>query len=648
MRHLLIIIIFTSTCALGNVRLPKFFGDNMVLQRDQKITIWGWADSNEKITLQFNKQTKSGVADKNGTWAITLNEEKAGGPFQLSITGNNKMSIKNILVGDVWVCSGQSNMEWPLHDTDYATEELKTADYPMIRHFKVQRSVAGTPQMDVKDGEWKVCNTITAGAFTAVGYYFAKQLVKDLNIPIGLINTSWGGTNAETWTSREAFENSDEFKDMINTLPRLNLDSLSQLKNAMLLSELTQFQGKLETPENIIHWKDEKFNDMSWPKLQVPALWSGSLLGNLDGTVWLRKTFALNKAADTEGLLELGMIDDSDETYVNGIKVGETKNKYNAKRSYHIPASLLKAGNNVIAVRVEDTGGGGGIYGNAEDVKFTIGNTSIPLAGDWAAQIEQPQINSSIGPNIYPSLLFNAMISPLTPLSIKGVIWYQGETNAARAYQYRIAFPLMITDWRKHWNRNDLPFYFVQLSSFDEHHGNSQSGSTWAELREAQTQTLSLPYTAMAVTTDIGNPDDIHPRNKQDVGMRLALQALTKIYGKKYVCEGPAFKSKKTDGNKIIITYSSIGSGLVVKGDKLHGFEIAGADQKFYTAEADILGNDVIVSSQQVQHPTQVRYGWADDAGSCNLFNKEGFPAGPFRTDSFKGITEGVKYKFGE
>jgi sialate O-acetylesterase len=648
MRFLSIIIIFITTHAFGNVKLPKFFGDNMVLQRDQKITIWGWADSNEKIKVKFNKQTTSSVADKYGNWSVTLEAEKAGGPFQLIINGNNQIIIKNILLGDVWVCSGQSNMEWSLYDTENATEEIKTADYQTIRHFKIPHAVASTPQADVKDGEWKVCSTATAGEFTAVGYYFAKQLTKEVNIPIGLINTTWGGTNSETWTSREAFEGSEEFKDMIHSLPTLNLDSIIMVRRTKLLSQISQFQGKLETPENIAHWKEEKFNDTSWPKLQVPELWHGAMLENFDGTIWLRKKFTLDKITDKAALLELGMIDDSDDTYVNGIKVGEMKGKYNVKRLYNIPTSILKEGKNVIAVRVEDTGGGGGIYGNAQDIKFTMGHTVISLAGDWAAQIEQALSINSVGPNVYPSLLFNAMVNPLTSLSIKGVIWYQGETNAARAYQYRIAFPLLINDWRTKWKRNDLPFYFVQLSTFNENNGNSENGSMWAELREAQAKTLSLPHTAMVVTTDIGNPTDIHPRNKQDVGKRLARQALTKIYDKQYVCEGPTYKSMMIDGNKISILFASTGSGLIMKGEKLNGFEVAGADQKFYPADAKISGSEVILTNQQVSQPTQVRFGWADDDSSCNLFNQEGFPAVPFRTDSFKGITEGIKYKFGE
>jgi sialate O-acetylesterase len=542
-------------------------------------------------------------------------------------------------------------MEWPLNASDNAEAEIKTADIPTLRHFKVQRAVAGTPQDDVKNGDWKVCTPQTAGNFTAVGYYFAKQLMKDLHIPIGLINTTWGGTNSESWTSREAFESSDEFKNMIASLPKLNLDSINKIKTENLSRLINQFQGKMDSdPKVISQWKENNFDDSAWPKMKAPALWNDPLFGNLDGVVWFRKTITLDKAhANKPATLELGKIDDSDQTYVNGILVGGLENKFNEKRIYKIPASILKAGKNVIAVRIEDNGGGGGIYGKDENVKLTIDKTNIPLAGDWSVRIESPKINASVDPNSYPDLLYNAMINPLTPFAIKGFIWYQGETNAERAHQYRIAFPLMITDWRTKWNRGDLPFYFVQLATFNNSkNGTSETGSEWAELREAQAMTLSLPNTGMAVTTDIGNPNDIHPRNKKDVGFRLATLALKKTYGENIMYEGPSYQSMKADGNKVVITFNSTGSGLIVKGNAQHvnGFELAGEDQKFHKAEGKILNNEVVLSSAQVSHPMYVRYNWADDASAGNLFNKEGFPAAPFRTDTLKGITDNKKYEF--
>lgn len=645
----LAIIIVTSYSVFGNVRLPKIFGDNMVLQRERPITIWGWADPKEKINLQFNTQRRTVTGGKDGKWKVTLNPEAAGGPYQLVVKGKNTVTFNNVLVGDVWICSGQSNMEWPLRLSNNADEEIRQANFPAIRHFKVPNVVAVEPADDLTGGDWKVCSPETAGDFTAVGYFFARHLNHELNIPIGLINTSWGGTHVETWTSREAFENSDEFKTMIAAMPRLNLDSIANANANAAKERVANLQGKLpDADDNVQTWKEISLDDSTWPTMTVPRLWEGQALGNIDGIVWYRKAFELSaEEAGKEAGLQVAKIDDHDETYVNGTKVGGIK-RYSDDRKYSIPAGVLKEGKNVIAIRVEDTGGGGGIYGDAASVKITVGGKVYPLAGTWSYRVEKLVVSAGVGPNDYPTLLFNAMVSPLIPYSIKGVIWYQGESNVGRSFQYRKAFPLMITDWRKHWNQGEFPFYYVQLASFNADGGNSNKGSGWAELREAQTLTLSVPNTGMAVTTDIGDPHDIHPRNKQDVGKRLAAIALNKTYGKNNVFAGPTYESMKAEGNKAIITFTNIGSGLMAK-DKygyLKGFEIAGADKKFYYAKAFIEDDHVIVYSEKVSSPVAVRFGWADDATDSNLFNEERFPAVPFRTDDWRGITHNVKVNF--
>jgi sialate O-acetylesterase len=386
--------------------------------------------------------------------------------------------------------------------------------------------------------------------------------------------------------------------------------------------------------------------------MKLPGLWEGQGLGleDLDGVVWYRKIIVLSKEdAEKPAVLELAKIDDADETYINGVKVGATSG-YAIERRYTLPAGVLKPGKNTIAVRVEDTGGGGGVYGIAADMKLEVGDKTISLAGDWSFKVATVAItNSSNNPNSHPTLLYNAMIAPLIPYTIKGVIWYQGESNASRAYQYRKAFPLLITDWRSHWGEGDFPFYFVQLASFNSANGNSEKGSAWAELREAQTKTLSLPNTGMAVTTDIGEAGDIHPKNKQDVGLRLAAIALSNLYGKTMEFSGPLYQSQQKTGNKVILSFTHTGSGLAAR-DKysyLRGFEIAGADQQWHYAKAHIDGDKVIVYQDGVGDPIAVRYGWADDAGDDNLYNKEGFPASPFRTDDWKGVTEGAKYAIG-
>ena len=640
------------TCAVSaNVRLPKIFNDNMVLQRDHTIPVWGWADSKEKITIRFNQQSRVVTADKWGKWKIEFSAEAAGGPFQLIVTGKNSITLSNILVGDVWICSGQSNMEFHLKNATGAEKEITNANFPQIRQFEVPKEVSSQPSDDLAGGDWKICDPKTAADFTAVGYYFAKELNADLKVPIGLINTSWGGTHVETWTSRKAFENSDEFKNMIAAMPLLNLDSLTKQKNALTTKRLGKLQANFSpSPEEIDSWKKVSLDDSRWPKMKVPGLWEQQALGDLDGIVWMRKTVQVAVAeAGKAAILELAMIDDADICYVNGVNVGSTSS-HNAHRKYKVPAGILKEGNNVIAVRVQDTGGGGGIYGEDAEIKLVIGSTQLSLVGEWAFQVEAITSSSTVGPNSYPTLLFNAMVHPLIPFAIKGAIWYQGESNAGRAWQYRKAFPLMITDWRKTWNQGDFPFYFVQLATFNANNGNSRKGSTWAELREAQTLTLSLPNTGMAVTTDIGNATDIHPTNKQDVGKRLAAVALHQTYGKKNVYTGPTYQSFKVEGDKISLSFTNIGAGLTTsnKYGYLQGFEIAGADHQFHYARAYIEGDKVIVHQLGIASPIAVRFGWADDAGENNLFNQEGFPAGPFRTDDWKGITEAAKYIIGD
>ncbi len=637
----------------ANVKLPRIFSDNMVLQRNKLIPVWGWANPHEKITVQFDHQTKKTTADKNGKWMVKLDNEIAGGPFQLIVKGKNTITINDVLVGEVWICSGQSNMEFPIEGwgkVNNYKEEIANANYPMIRHFKVPNMVSCTPMDDVSGGSWQICSPATAGDFSAVAYFFGRELFNKLKVPIGLLNTSWGGTIVETWTSRKAFENSDEFKSMIAGMPLLNLDSMAKVKTQETRKRLLALQGSLNNTDADT-WKDVHTDDSKWPQMQIPNLWETQQIGDLDGFVWFRKTVNITAAnAGKPATLFLSMIDDNDITYVNGIKVGSTVG-YNVKREYNIPAGILKEGKNVIAVRVEDTGGGGGIYGDGADMKLTLGNEVMPLAGKWNFRVEKIAGGSeSIGPNSYPTLLYNAMINPLIPFAMEGAIWYQGESNAGRAYQYRKAFPLMINDWRSRWGEGNFPFYFVQLASYNAANGNSVNGSSWAELRESQTKTLSLPNTGMAVTTDIGDSGNIHPKDKQDVGKRLAEIAFHNVYGENNVYSGPMYQSMKMEGNKIRISFTHTGTGLMVK-DKygyIKGFEIAGADKKFHYAKAYVDGSDVVVFNDDIANPVAVRYAWADDAGEANLFNKEGFPASSFRTDDWKGMTDDIKYAIGQ
>jgi sialate O-acetylesterase len=636
--------------ANAEVTMPGIFGNSMVLQRGKLIPVWGWAKPNETIVVSLNKQKKTVKADKSGAWIVKLSPENAGGPFSLTVKGNNTLTFSNVLIGEVWVCSGQSNMDWSLQAVVNAEQEIANANYPQIRHFNVGKAVSLQPQKDIKGGSWEIAEPKKAGKFSAVAYFFARKLHQELNVPIGLITTAWGGTFIETWTSKEAFQGSDEFKSMIAFMPSISADSLYKLKLIKQKTDIQKWQDKVLPEPLLSNWNQPAYDDAKWNKLNAPGIWENQGLSGIDGVLLFRKSFTVDAAnAGKPALLELNKIDDTDITYVNGIKVGETDNAYYF-RKYVIPAGILKAGNNVVAVRINDNGGGGG-FRDELPMQITVGSQVESLRGEWQYAIESIKQNlpsSDLGPNEYPSVLYNAMLRPLIPYAIQGAIWYQGEANTERAWQYRKAFPLMITDWRKQWQQGDFPFYFVQLASYDDGGSTHKDlGYRWAELREAQTHTLSLPNTGMVVATDIGEPKDIHPRNKQDVGLRLAQVALNNTYKKNIVSSGPMYQSMKIEGSNIIVSFSNIGTGLMTteKYGYLQGFEVAGADQKYYYAKAYIKGNKVVVNSDKVPAPIAVRFGWFDEISENNLFNKEGLPASPFRTDSWNRVTESKKFE---
>lgn len=640
--------------AAAQVRLPKIFGNGMVLQRSAPVPVWGWAAPNEKITLTFNGQVKTAKAGKDGKWQIRLEPMIAGGPYEMRVAGKtHQMAMSDILVGEVWVCSGQSNMEWPLAQSNNAKEEAAKANYPQIRHFAVPKAVSGVPLDDISGGKWETCTPQTAPQFTAVGYFFARELAKELNVPIGLINTSWGGTHSETWTSAAALAQEPDFKDLVARVPT-DLSKANQAQEAEFKAMVARLQGENQNI-NESQWQQPDFDDSQWKTMLVPQLWEGAGLPGFDGVVWFRREFILTDAQAKAGLeLQLGPIDDRDDTYLNGVRVGGM-NGYNQARHYQVPAAALRVGRNVIAVRVEDTGGGGGMYGAPEQLQLITPNGPQSLAGPWRWRIGKlGEFRANLSPNEYPTLLFNAMLNPLLPFGIKGAIWYQGESNAGRAHQYRTAFPMMIKDWRNHWKQGDFPFLFVQLANFNSANGTSEHGSTWAELREAQTQALALPNTGMAVTVDIGESRDIHPRNKLDVGKRLAASALHTVYGMDKPFSSPLYAGMKIDGRQVTVQFNHVFGGLTVKNKYgyVNGFELAGADQKFYPAKAALIadgtGDKVLVTCDEVPAPVAVRYAWADDPNDVNLFNKAGFPANPFRSDAWKGITEGVKFSVGK
>lgn len=643
-RWFLIVMLLVFYPIRSQISMPNFFADNMVLQRDIPIPLWGNAGPYEKIEVQFHEQKKKVKANKAGKWILYLEPEKAGGPYMLSVKGKKTIQIKNVMIGEVWICSGQSNMEWTVRQSEGAKEVIAAADQFFIRHIKIDKEIKAIAQSNLRTTGWQICDSTTVGDFTGVGYFFAKKMYEELKVPIGLINASWGGTNIETWISRDGFEGSKEFKEMIALIPKIALDSLLKLKIDKEYKKIEKLQG-FAFDENVDAnlYKNVAFNDTSWPELYQPEPWENNTLPGFDGIVWLRKQVLLTADHLNENAsLYLSKIDDEDITYVNGIQVGSSK-AWDDERNYKIPKGILKEGINSIAVRVIDNGANGGIYGNSKDLKLVLGKVEFPLDGNWKYQIES--VKARVSENDFPSLAFNAMINPLIPYAVKGVLWYQGESNESRAFQYNEAFPLLINDWRSKWRQGDMPFYFAQLASFGTK-GNSNEGCAWAELREAQFNTLKLNNTAMVVTTDIGNPNDIHPRNKKDVGYRFAGLALNNLYGKNNVCNSPSYKAVQIKEDKVVVFFNDIADGLIAtNGSDVKGFEIAANDGVFYAAKACIDKGTVVLRSEKVSNPVAVRFGWVGDASDNNLFNSAGLPAIPFRTDNWKTVTKGEKYK---
>jgi len=638
------LIVVSSLSA--EVKLARIFGNNMVLQQNMTIPVCGWASAGEKVTVIFGKQTVTVKTDNSGKWMVKLNAVAAGGPFEMTIQGKNKIDLKNILVGEVWVCSGQSNMEFNVSQGKDSESEIANGKYPQIRLFTVSKKISLTPLNDLDEGEWVECSPATVGMFSAVGYFFGRQLYKTLNVPVGLIHTSWGGTNIESWTSNETMNTIPDFNEQMKAASKASLVNMDKEIDSKMKAWVDKVQND---DQGIIgKWQSPAYDASDWKIMELPTAWESAGLPDLDGVVWFRKEISVNSTDLNTGItLSLGPIDDSDDTYINGQLVGSNWEKYNLPRVYQVKPQILHEGKNIIMVRVIDSGGSGGIWGDKNQMFIQYGDKKVSLSGAWqykvGIKLEEVPKNSA-GPNAYPTLLYNAMINPIVPYTIKGAIWYQGEANAGRAYQYRTLFPAMITDWRTKWGEGDFTFLWVQLANFMK--ANEQPvGSEWAELREAQSMTLKLPKTGQALAIDIGQAENIHPKNKQDVGYRLALNALKVAYDKTIVNSGPSYKSMNIEGNRIRLSFENIGSGLLAK-DKygyLKGFAIAGTDQKFYWANASIDNNSVFVWSEKVRTPSAVRYAWADNPDDANLYNQEDLPAVPFRTDQWKGLTEGRK-----
>lgn len=632
----------------ADVRMPLIFSDHMVLQRHAEVKVWGWADPGERIRVNIAGQQHQTRADRQGNWSVNLSPMEAGGPFSMSVAGKNQLAFSDILVGEVWLCSGQSNMQWSVSQSANAEEEIQLANFPDIRLFSVPRRMETRPVDDLESGEWQACLPENVASFSAVGYFFGRHIHRELGVPVGLIHSSWGGTVAETWISREMMLQHDDFAEKVAQAADFDLERLQ----AEARQRVAAWNATIDKEDKGMQqgWKDAAFDHNDWKTMKLPALWEQAGLPGLDGVVWFRKSIFLTAGqAQQDLMLNLGPIDDSDYTYINGQLVGSTIDQYNQSRKYSAPAAVLKEGENILTVRVIDTGGGGGLWGDPAQLYFISGNERVSLAGEWKYEVglqadAPPSVQGLSGPNSFPSLLFNGMINPIVPYTLKGAIWYQGESNAGRAHQYQTLFPNLIEDWRKQWSNPDMPFLFVQLANFMAP-SFLPADSEWAELREAQSMTLSVPNTGMAVAIDIGEADDIHPRNKQDVGLRLALNALKLAYDKDVVHSGPVYKSMRIENGKAYLRFDEVGGGLLIK-DKygyLKGFAVAGPDRVFHWAKAGLDGDEVVISSESVKNPVAVRYAWGNNPDDANLYNLEGLPASPFRTDNWPGITEGRK-----
>ena len=632
-----------------NIKLPTLFSDNMVLQRDISLPVWGTANQGGELQIKINGQLKKALVGEDGKWRADLDKMSAGGPYTFEVIGKDTTIFKNVMVGEVWIASGQSNMEMQMTAVNNYREEIAKADYPNIRLFQVKHTTSLVPIDEVNCPGWDECSPELVPGFSAVAYFFGRKIYKELNIPVGIIHTSWGGSVAEAWTSNGALKTIPDFVDAVKRVEAArgekqmtveNYNDILSARNEKVLSGDAGFVNGKPV------WNDPNLDVSDWKVMKLPTRWETAGYPDLDGIMWFRKEISLPASmAAKDIMLHLGPINDNDITWFNGTRIGSIKDA-NQLREYKIPASIVKSGKNVIVVNVQDIGYSGGLWGREHQLYIENGRgKKVSLSGDWLYKIGFDE-KKALGPKPLnpvdhnrPTVLFNAMINPIVPYAMRGVIWYQGEGNAGRAYQYRTLFPTMINDWRAHWTQGDFPFLFVQLANFKELQTKPQDDD-WAELREAQLMTLSLPNTGMAVIIDIGDSDDIHPRNKQDVGGRLALNALNLVYEKDVVYSGPIYKSMKVEGNNIHLEFNHVDGGLIAKnGKSLKGFAIAGEDRKFVWAKAKIKGETVIVSAKGINQPLAVRYAWAANP-ICNLYNKAGLPASPFRTDTWPGITQ--------
>lgn len=651
----------------AGLEIPAVFSDHMVLQHSTSVAFWGKAEPGSDIIIEtgWGVTAKTDV-HKDSTWLVNVTTIEPGGPYMVTIKNGNKLkNIYDVLLGEVWLASGQSNMEmplsgWPPTDTiENSASSISSADYPHIRMFTVVRHVSAQPLSDVT-GSWMLSTPENAPRFSASAFYFARKLHAELGIPVGIIHSSWGGTPAESWVSGKTLERDSDFENTIDQLKKVwpQLQAYNKWLYKHQAVDATVGSDGIDPLVGLdifdVYCSNPELNTESWPLITVPSMIEQSSIGDFDGAVWFRKEIEIDQNWDGKSLkLDLGPIDDRDVTYFNGVRIGgmEEAGLWQVERSYIIPGNLVKAGKAVISVRVIDTQGGGGIYGKAEQIRLSSTENDskyISLAGEWSYMVigqfyenkmflfnpetndfgSRPKMSVITGSHT-PSALFNAMIAPLVPYTLKGAIWYQGETNVGRSAQYIRLKSMLINDWREQFKNSEMSFYFVQLAPW---HYNDLAGNSSAKLRDAQRRTMAISNTGMAVTLDIGNVDNIHPANKKDVGERLALWALVKNYGKEIPFSGPLFNEFSVDGSKLTISFTNTDGGILIKDQVPNQFEIAGDDGIFYPAKAFIESGSVVLSSQKVGKPVNARYAYKNGS-VASLFNVAGLPAASFTTE---------------
>ena len=667
----------TGACARAEVHLPSLISDHAILQQSTRTTLWGTANPGEKVAATIGGTSGQTMASPEGSWRMELDLSKVGtGPFDLVIEGSNKITISDVLVGEVWVASGQSNMEFPVKYGDNAGKEIAASADPQFRSFHVNNKTSSAPLSTV-EGSWVVASPATTGNFTAVGYHFCKKLERELSVPVGLINSTWGGTPVEAWTSIAALDSIPALAQRAkeNRQEIEGFSTRSQAYVQALQAWATRYNRTLPAPKNPEVYTAVDLPTTDWKPVHLPGTLAAAGVPNA-GAVWLRRVVTLPpEFVHGHPAVLLGTIPGFDTVYWNGVEIGETTPKTGGMtvgRRY-IPSINFQEGPGVLAIRIAAPAGGAAV---PPPLKWG----SLTLEGDWLAKVEKPlpplaeeAKNTYPAPLVKPpspqsiaSYLYNGMIAPLTMYSIRGAIWYQGESNADRAFQYRIAFPLMIQDWRGHWAQGDFPFYFCQLANYMPRKA-TPSESTWAEVRESQAKTLSLPNTGMAVLIDCGDEANIHPHDKKTPGERLAAIALADTYRKRVPSAGPSYSSMAVEGNSIRIRFDHTDGGLLAKPllalyaptsekpdvkvplvrnvpeSQLEGFAVCGEDHIWKWAVAQIEGNTVVMHADSVTRPVAVHYAWSDDP-ICNLYNGAGFPCAPFRTDDFPAITRNNKF----